>query len=219
MINGIHDRSRSDRSVVLKRDLPERAPLFRVLLALCCSAMASFLPFNQQCRNDHEVIGKHGCSDEQLEVIQALGEATLHAPAAEEHGDSAFNSSAEALTTLEGWAFLERGLGRRFLAAPLRNAHEFYPLTGAMTDVGVAEKPTIGTVDLRRSPERFLVALQGRLDVGVVPRVAVEHLILGDQTAGTLGNVDLVTEFDWRQDLAALNQVRVRLEDGKDLLF
>src|SRR5206468_3068607 len=105
---------------------------------------------------------------------------------------------------LEGSTFLIGFLGRPFLTSPLRNAHE--PDTGifALLDIVLAEKPSIGTVDVWSLAKCFLVTLKRRLHMGVIGRIPIEHAILSDQAAGTFSNEDSVTEFDRFQVLPRL---------------
>ena len=51
----------------------------------------------------------------------------------------------------------------------------------------------------------------------LVGRVAVEHLILGDETPGAFGEEDLVTKLDRGLHLAALDQIGVGFENRIDL--
>jgi hypothetical protein len=41
--------------------------------------------FDQQGGNDHEVVGKHCCTNKQGEALGAFGAATLHAATAQQH--------------------------------------------------------------------------------------------------------------------------------------
>src|SRR6266849_9636761 len=52
-----------------------------------------------------------------------------------------------------------------------------------------------------------------------VERIAVQHLIVGDQTLGALGQKNLVAKFHRFLRLAPLDQIGVGLEDGVDLLL
>jgi hypothetical protein len=189
------------------------------LTNLCGSSATSFLLFDQQSCNDHEVIRKHGGSHQQFESLAALGEATLHATTAEENGNSPLNAGTEALPILEGWAFLVGCLGRRFFPATLRNAHELDPSVFALLDIVLAVKSPVGTVHARCITECFLVTLQGGFDVAIIRGIPVEHAVLSDQTPGALRNVDFMAEFHRLHDFASLDQVGVGFEDRKDLLF
>ena len=189
------------------------------LMSLCGSSATSFLLFDQQSCNDHEVIRKHSGSHQQFESLAALGEATLHATTAEENRDSPLDAGTKALTILEAWAFLVGCLGRRFFPATLGNAHEFDPSVFALLDIVLAEKSPVGTVDAWCITECFLVTFQRGFDVGVIRGIPVEHAVLSDQTPGTLRNIDFMAEFHRLHDFASLDQVGVGFEDREDLLF
>src|SRR5215471_1417662 len=73
-------------------------------------------------RNLHQIVREHGCADQQLEALDALGATTLHTAAAEQHGDAALDAGPEALASLEACTLLVGGTLRRSLAAALRDA-------------------------------------------------------------------------------------------------
>ena len=68
------------------------------------------------------------------------------------------------------------------------------------------------------------MTVQRRLHLVAVGRIALQHLVVGDQTLRALGQEDLVPEFHRLAFLASLDQVRVVLEDrvhflpGRNLL-
>ena len=55
----------------------------------------------QQVGDVHEVVGKDGGADQDLKAVTALGQTLLHAAAAKQHGDTAFDAGPEALSLLE----------------------------------------------------------------------------------------------------------------------
>jgi len=204
---------------VLNRHVSTEEWFINSWMRLCSSSATSFLLFLKQSCDDHEVVGKHGGSHQKFESLATLGEATLHATTAEENGDTALDAGTEALTVLEDWAFLEGCLGRRFFPATLGNTHKLDPGIFALFDIGLAKESPIGTVDVWRLTECFLVTLQRGFDVGFIRGIAVEHAVLSDQTSGTLRKVDFMAEFHRLQDFAANDQVGVGFKDRKDLLF
>src|SRR5499427_3668250 len=54
--------------------------------------------------------------------------------------------------------------------------------------------------------------------MNLIHRVALEHVILGDQTFGAFGEENLMAELERRTHLAALDEISVRLEDRINLL-
>jgi hypothetical protein len=189
------------------------------VINLCGSSIPRFLFFKQQCCDDHEVICKHGSSHEQFESLASLGEATLHAAAAEENRDASFDAGTETLTILEGRVLFIGGLARRLFSAALRNAHQFDAGVFAIVDILLAEESPIGTVELRYLSEGFLVTLHRVFNVNIICGISVEHPILRDQPVGTLRDVDFMPELYRFQDLAPFDQVGVSFENRKYLFF
>ena len=111
-----------------------------------CSARARLL--FDEVGDSHEIVGQHGCADQQLEPLLSVCEASPHATPTEEDRDSAFNTGTEALGLLEGWTLFEGRTVRGFLSAALRNAHTAD--TGLLTAFLVVRimKATIGSEDL-----------------------------------------------------------------------
>ena len=190
-----------------------------ILESLCGPSSSPILFFKQQSCDDHEVIRKDGSSHEQLESLVSFGKAPLHAAAAEENGNAAFNAGTKTLAILERRAFFMGCLGRRLFAAALRNAYKFDASFFAVLDVLGAEKAPIGTVEFWHLPEDFLVTLHRVFNVDIVRRISCEHLILSDQPSGTLRNIDFMTKLHRLEDLAAFDQIGVSFENRKDLLF
>ena len=56
-----------------------------------------FVLFDPELCDFHKIVGHDGDAEEQLEALFSVGQATLHAPAADEYRDSAFDAGAEAL--------------------------------------------------------------------------------------------------------------------------
>lgn len=121
--------------------LNKRPGTFR--LKLSGSAAMSFLFFDQQTPNYHEVIRKHGGSNQELETLVTFGEAAFHTAAAEENRDAPLYARAEALSILESRAFVIGLLSRLFLVSPLRNAYELDSGVFALPDVVRAEKSAL----------------------------------------------------------------------------
>ena len=105
-----------------------------------------------------------------------------------------------------------------FLPATLRNAHYLDTVSLARFHIRLAEKAAIGTVQFWGVAEGFLVAFQRRFHVLIIARIPLEHLVLGDQPLGGFREENLVAELDRCLHFAALDQIRVSLENGMDLL-
>src|SRR5689334_13829836 len=88
----------------------------------------------------------------------------------------------------------------------------------AYRPIALAEEATIGAVNLRGAAESTAVTAQRGRHMNLIHRVALEHVILSDQTLGAFGEKHLVAELDRRAHLAPLDQVGVRLEDRINLL-
>ena len=71
---------------------------------LCGFALASGGAFVHEHANPHEVIGEDGDTNEDLETLDALAGAPLHASAPKEDGDGSFDAGAKSLALLEGGA-------------------------------------------------------------------------------------------------------------------
>jgi hypothetical protein len=175
---------------MMSRHISIEKPVVTFSAGSCGPSAPPFFLFNKQSCNGHEVICEHSGCHEQFKMLATLGQATLHATSPKQNGDSPFDAGTEALTLLEARAFLVRCLFRCFLAAALRNAHKLDPSVCAMLDIPFAEKSSIGAVKFGRVAKGFTVAFQRGFDVSIIPGIPIEHLILSDETAGALRNVD-----------------------------
>ena len=118
----------------------------------------AFLLLVQQVGDVHEVVGKDGGADQDLKAVTALGPTSLHAAAAKQHGDTAFDAGPEALSLLELRAPFKRLPLRGSFSTPLRNADEAH--LRACFDVLIAEKASVRTVPSGSPTESFLMTLQ-----------------------------------------------------------
>ena len=64
------------------------------------TAATSRLPA-QQLGDHHEIVGHHGGTHEQFEMLGTLDQCALHAAPAKQHGDAAFDADTESLPLLE----------------------------------------------------------------------------------------------------------------------
>jgi len=177
----------------------------------------TFFRLVQQVSDDHEIVGKHSCTNEQLEPLTALGQTSLHAAAAKEHGDRALNACPEALCFFELRALFESLPLRGCFSTPLRNAQELHLL--ARFDVLIAEKASVGTVPIGSQTEGFFMTLQRWCDVDVIGGITLKDAVLGDQTAGTFSEKDLVAKLDRFLYFPPLDQIGVDFEDRVDFLL
>lgn len=177
----------------------------------------TFFRLVQQVSDDHEIVGKHSCTNEQLEPLTALGQTSLHAAAAKEHGDTALNACPEALCFFELRALFESLPLRGSFSTPLRNAQELHLL--ARFDVLIAEKASVGTVPIGSQTEGFFMTLQRWCDVDVIGGITLKDAVLGDQTAGTFSEKDLVAKLDRFLYFPPLDQIGVDFEDRVDFLL
>ena len=142
-----------------------------------------------------------------------MGQATLHASAAEQDGDGAFDASAEALSRLEVATVFESLTLSGFLSATLRNARTVDTRFAAGLLVGGVIKATIRGKDLGGMTESFLVSLQARLHMIFIRRVSVQDAVLRDQALRALSQEDFMTELDGFVDLSSLNEIGMWFED------
>ena len=173
----------------------------------------------QQVSDVHEVVGKHSGADPHLKALRSLGQTALHAAAAKEHGDAALNACPEALSFLELRALFKRfALGGPFATA-LRNAEELHSAILACFDVLSAEKASVRTVPIGSQTESLLMTLQRRCDVDVIGGITFKHAVLGDQTATTFSEKDLVAKLHRFLYFPPLDQIGVGFKDRIDLLI
>jgi hypothetical protein len=169
--------------------------------------------------DDHEVVGKHSRADQHLEALRPFGQTALHAAAAKEHGDAALNTCPEALSFLELRALFKGfALGGPF-STSLRNAEELHSAILAGFDVLIAEKASVRTVPVGSPTESLLMTLQRRFDVDVIGGITFKHAVLGDQTAATFSEKDLVAKLHRFLYFPSLDQIGVGFEDRVDFLL
>lgn len=179
----------------------------------------TFFRLVQQVSDDHEIVGKYSCTNEQVEPLTSLGETTLHSTASKEHRDAALNACPEALSLLELRALFERFAFRSPFPTALRNTDELHSGILACLDVLIAEKASVGTVPIGSQTKGFLMTLQRRCDVDVIGGITLKHAVLGDQTAGTFSEKDLVAKLHRFLYFPPLDQIGVDFEDRIDFLL
>ena len=103
-------------------------------------------------------------------------------------------------------------------ATALWNARHLDAAALTSFQVLFGEKSTIGTIQLGCAAKHCLVAAQRGLDMVRVAGISVQHVILRDQPLRAFGEEHFMAEFHRRQNLPAFDQIRVRFEDGIDLL-
>ena len=132
---------------------------------LCGGGTWRFAFGTQQCRNAQEIVGEHSGADEQIEVLSALSQTTLHATSPEQHRDAAFDAGAETLSLFESWTFLDGCSFGGFLSAPLGDTDEFdASLLAGGEGIG-AVKAAVGAIELRGLSEGLLVMLERGFNV------------------------------------------------------
>ena len=148
-----------------------------------------------------------------MESFFAAGKTTFHAAAAEEDRNAAFDAGAKALCFFEIRAFL-KGLTRgSFLSAALGNAGAGDAcLAAGLLVTGVIET-AIGGEDFGKGTECFSVSLQRGFHVIFIARISIQNAVLRDETLSAFGEEHFVAEFDRLVNLAALDQIRMRLKD------
>src|SRR5258708_23055905 len=124
------------------------------------SAPVAMRTFDLQGGDAHQVVGEHGGADQQLETLDALGQAALHAAPAEQHGDAALDAGPEALPLLEVGRLFTGFAFRSSLAAGLWDAHQLDAAVLAQRQVPFAEEAAARSVQLGNAADRSLVALQ-----------------------------------------------------------
>src|SRR6266436_4622200 len=149
----------------------------------------------------------------------SISNLSLPSPTAKQYGDAAFNADSESLGFLECRAALQGFLLRGLLSAPLRDAHLADLSLLATLHIVWAVKAAISGVTLGRVLEGLLVTLQRGLHLVAVGGVPLQHLVVGDQALGALGQENLVAEFHRFLRLAPLDQSRVVFEDRINFLL
>src|SRR5687767_13726610 len=165
------------------------------------------------------LVGKHSCTNEQLEALTSLGQTALHSTAAKEHRDAALDTCPEALSFLELRAVFERFAFRGPFPTSLRNADELYSAILAGFDVLIAEKASVRTVPMGSPTKGFFMTLQRRRDVVLIGGITLKHAVLGDQTVGTFSEKDLVAKLHRFLYFPPLDQIGVDFENRIDFLL
>jgi len=191
----------------------------RLRAALLRRSSEVFFLLVQQVSDVHEVVCKHSGADQHFKALRSLGQTALHAAAAKEHGDAALNACPEALSFLELRALFKRFAFRAPFPTALRNADELHSAILACFDVLIAEKAAVRTVPIGSQTESLLMTLQRRCDVDVIGGITFKHAVLGDQTATTFSEKDLVAKLHWFLYFPPLDQIGVGFKDRIDLLI
>ena len=172
----------------------------------------------EQGGDAHQVVGEHGGPDQEFEArVPSARQRFMPRP----RNSTEMRPSMPALKRcpcLKAGALLIGVAMGNSLAAGLRDAHDLDAAALAQRQVTLAVEATIRTVEVGGTAKGLLVALQRAADMLLVRGIAAQHLVLGDQATGALGEKNLVAELHRCLHLAALDQVGVRLEDGVDLL-
>src|SRR5436309_9278221 len=148
-----------------------------------CRAGARFflvLAANEEFGDLHQIVGQNGDADECAEAVVAASQTTLHSPAAEEHGNAAFNAGAEPLRLFELRSFFKSLTFSRFLSAALRNAGASDTGFAANLLVVGAIKATIGGENFRSGAEGLLVTTQRGAHMVFIGRITVQDAVLSD---------------------------------------
>jgi hypothetical protein len=178
----------------------------------------TFLFLDQQLGNDHQVVGQHGSTNQQLEPLAPLRQATLHATTPEENRYSTFDACTETLAFLEYGTVLVCFPLRSFLTTALGNTDDLDSRVLAKLNILFAEETAVQAPQFGTTPERLLVAVQRGFHLVLVGRISIQHSVLGDQTASTFSQEDFVPEFNIFENLTPLDQIGVRFENREDFL-
>src|ERR1035438_5738996 len=163
--------------------------------------MSRRLPVPQQLGNSQEVVGQYGCAHQNLETRAALGPAALHPPAAKQHRDSTLDAHPKTLPLFERPAALQGFLLRRLLSAALGDAYLAHSGLPTVVHIAGTVKAPITGIQIGSMMKDLSMTVQRRLHMVGVGGIAVRNLIVGDQALGTLGQEDLVTEFQDRKSV------------------
>src|SRR5689334_11038655 len=148
-----------------------------------------------------------------------MGPAALHAAAAKQHRDAAFNAHAETLTLFKCRALLQGFPLRGLLPTALRNAHLTYSRLLALIQIfGTVKAPVTG-IQIGGTVEALMMSLQRSLHLAGIGGIAVQHLVVGDQALRAFRQKHFVTELYRFARLAALDQIGVRFEDRVHFLL
>jgi hypothetical protein len=165
----------------------------------------------------HEVVGKHGRTDQYLKALTALRQTALHAAPAKEHRDATLNTCSETLAFLElGTLFEGFPLSAPF-STPLGNTEKLYILASwAMLST---EKPSVRAVPSWSKAKGLLMTLERRRDLEVIGGITLKDIVLSNQTSGTFSEKDLVAKLDWFLHFPPLDQIGVRFKNRVELLI
>ncbi len=156
-------------------------------------------------------------ADGRDEVFPTFIEASSQAQHSLEEGDRSFNAGTKALSETKQKIMLSLGLFRgasSFLGdgnhrdltlQAINRVHAFVVALVSSELVGIAT-------------EELPVAFQNGLEQLVLDRSLVEDIVVRDEFAVDLLNLDHVSELDVFAGLATFEQFRVRLEDAEQFL-
>ena len=147
-----------------------------------------------------------------------MRQAALHATTTEQDRDASLNAGTETLSFFEDTTLLVSFPAGSFLSSALRNTYQLNSCSPTGMDAVLAVKAAVGAVELGSMSEGLLMALQRGFDLDFIVGITLQDLILGNQSLGTFGEKDLVSEFHWSEHLAPLDQVGMGLENGINLL-
>ena len=150
------------------------------------------------------------------EVIPSLVHATGETEEPFEEADGAFDAGSEALGHAEQ-RFVLALLFYAVATALLGNGHDRHTLRGIFEDFA---RPVafVGRQGLGRMTEQRLVVLEGRAHESRLGRPLLKDLVVRDELALDLLDLDHVAELDILAGLAAYEQLGVRLENAEELL-
>ncbi len=147
-----------------------------------------------------------------------MGEASFHAATAEQDGDAPLDASAETLPLPESGALLVGFTLRSSASSALWDGDSFDAVLLTGVDIVLAVEAAISTIQFGDVAKYSAMTFERSLELLLVGRVAVQNLILRNQTAGAFRQKDFMTEFDRSLHLAAFDQIGVGFEDGIDFL-
>src|SRR5262249_52329594 len=127
------------------------------------------------------------------------------------------NAGTETLALLERRRSFVVPALRRLAATALRDRNRGNAAVRTHRHVALAEEAAIGAVKLRGAAENTTVTPQRGRHMNLIHRIALEHVILSDQTVGAFREKNFVAELDRHAHFAALDEIGMRLEDRIDL--
>src|SRR5436309_12069022 len=159
------------------------------------------------------LLARTATPDKNAESFFALSKTPLHSATTEEHGNAAFDAGAEALRLFEIRTFFKSLTLGRFLSAALGNAGAGDACFAAGLLVTGVIETAIGGEDFGKGTECFSVSLQRGFHLIFIAGISIQNAVLCDETLSAFGEEHFVAEFDRLVNLAALDQIRMRLKD------